>query len=93
MKIKPVRALLIEDDLYIAQLIRQMLDKVRDISFDLVHADWCTVLRLNLYLRLTRRSIRPKRKEETALDIIRIIDERPKDVTMFVTSCLILDTR
>ncbi len=39
MKIKPVRALLIEDDLYIAQLIRKMLDKVRDISFDLVHAD------------------------------------------------------
>ena len=39
MKIKPVRALLIEDDPYIAQLIRQMLNKVRDISFDLVHAD------------------------------------------------------
>jgi len=39
MKIKPVRALLIEDDPYIARLIRQMLDKVRDISFDLVHAD------------------------------------------------------
>lgn len=39
MKIKTVRALLIEDDPYIARLIRQMLDKVRDISFDLVHAD------------------------------------------------------
>ncbi len=39
MKNKPVRALLIEDDPYIAQLIRRMLDKVRDISFDLVHAD------------------------------------------------------
>lgn len=39
MKIKPVRALLIEDDPYIAQLIRQMLNKVRDISFDLVHAN------------------------------------------------------
>jgi len=31
--------LLIEDDPYIAQLIRQMLSKVRDISFDLVHAN------------------------------------------------------
>jgi len=39
MKNKPVRALLIEDDPYIAQLVRQMLDKVRDISFDLVHTD------------------------------------------------------
>jgi len=39
MEIKPVRALLIEDDPFIAQLIRKMLDKVRDISFDLVHAD------------------------------------------------------
>jgi len=38
MKIKLVRALLIEDDPSIAQLIRQMLDKVSDISFDLVHA-------------------------------------------------------
>ena len=39
MKRKSVRALLIEDDLFIAQLIRKMLDKVRDISFDLVHAE------------------------------------------------------
>ncbi len=39
MKIQQVRALLIEDDLYIAQLIRQTLDKVSDISFDLVHAE------------------------------------------------------
>jgi len=39
MKIKLVRALLIEDDPSIAQLIRQMLDKVSDISFDLVHAE------------------------------------------------------
>jgi len=39
MKRKSVRALLIEDDPLIAQLIRKMLDKVRDISFDLVHAE------------------------------------------------------
>ena len=39
MEIKLVRALLIEDDPSIAQLIRQMLDKVSDISFDLVHAE------------------------------------------------------
>ena len=39
MKKKSVRALLIEDDPLIAQLIRKMLDKVRDISFDLVHAE------------------------------------------------------
>ncbi|MBW1822908.1 MAG: response regulator [Deltaproteobacteria bacterium] len=39
MEFKPVRALLIEDDPFIAQLVRKMLDKVRDISFDLVHAD------------------------------------------------------
>ncbi len=39
MKIKPAKALLIEDDPYIAQLIRKMLNKVRDISFDLIHAD------------------------------------------------------
>ncbi len=39
MKNKPVRALLIEDDLYTAQLICQMLDQVRDITFELVHAD------------------------------------------------------
>jgi len=39
MEFKPVRALLIEDDPFIAQLMRKMLDKVRDISFDLVHTD------------------------------------------------------
>lgn len=39
MKTKSIRALLIEDDPYIAQLIHQMLDKVRDVLFDLVHAD------------------------------------------------------
>ncbi|MDY6791960.1 MAG: diguanylate cyclase [Thermodesulfobacteriota bacterium] len=39
MKIKSVSALIIEDDPYIAQMIRRMLNKVRDISFELVHAD------------------------------------------------------
>lgn len=43
MEIKSVRTLLIEDDPYIAQLIRKMLDKARDISFDLVHADSLSV--------------------------------------------------
>ena len=39
MNIKLVKALLIEDDPHVAQLIDQMLEKVRDISFDLVHAE------------------------------------------------------
>jgi len=39
MNVKPASALLIEDDSYMAQLIRKMLEKVSDIPFDLVHAD------------------------------------------------------
>jgi two-component system cell cycle response regulator len=39
MNNNPVKALLIEDDPSVAQLIRQMLDKVKDISFDLVHVE------------------------------------------------------